>query len=76
MVRHLKKLMHMFKKRGVPGIEVSYCAAKKREKDNDRPDAVIIASAKVSCSAIVGTDNEWNNKDIDFTFYNITKYRN
>lgn len=51
-------------------------AAKIRSKTGLKmPDALIIASAKVAGSAIVGTDNEWNNKDMDLTFYNIAKYR-
>ncbi|MGI6308203.1 MAG: type II toxin-antitoxin system VapC family toxin [Dethiobacteria bacterium] len=47
-------------------------AAKIRSKTGLKmPDALIISSAKVSGCAMVGADNQWDNKDLGIEFYNI-----
>ena len=38
------------------------------------PDALIISSAKILNCAIVGTDNQWDKKDLGLEFYNIKEY--
>jgi predicted nucleic acid-binding protein len=38
------------------------------------PDALIIASAKVLNCAIVGTDSQWDKKNLGLDFYNVGEY--
>ena len=38
------------------------------------PDALIIASAKVLNCAIVGTDSQWDKKNLELEFYNAGDY--
>jgi len=50
-------------------------AAKIRSKTGLKmPDALIISSAKVLGCVVVGTDNQWNNKDLGVEFYNINRF--
>jgi hypothetical protein len=37
------------------------------------PDALIIASAKATECAIIGTDKQWNNKDLGLQFYDMAR---
>jgi predicted nucleic acid-binding protein len=47
-------------------------AAKIRSKTGLKmPDALIISSAIVTGCAMVGADNQWDNKDLGVEFYNI-----
>lgn len=47
-------------------------AAKIRSKTGLKmPDALIISSAIVTGCAMVGADNQWDNKDLGIEFYNI-----
>lgn len=70
----LRKLTLMSRKRGDVNEAIAIEATKIRSKTGLRlPDALIIASAKATECAIIGTDKQWNNKDLGLQFYDMAR---
>ncbi len=74
LIDRIKKFLHTFPNLFLVDVNktIALEAAKIRGKTGLRmPDALIISSAKISGCAIVGADNQWENKDLGLEFYNI-----
>lgn len=77
LVEKINRFLNIFPNLYIHGIDRSIAieAANIRAVTGLKmPDALIIASAKVLNCAIVGTDSQWNKKNLGLDFYNVGEY--
>ncbi|MDD2401754.1 MAG: PIN domain-containing protein [Clostridia bacterium] len=76
LINKITRFLETFPNLHVVDLEKSIAmeAAKIRGRTGLKmPDALIVSSAKVLGCVVVGTDNQWDNKDLGVEFYNINR---